>query len=60
MSTGGARIEVRQGILTLSGRMECRTEAEIAVRMTRRMNGVVDVVNELAWRQADAPALGGA
>ncbi|MEV4471893.1 CBS domain-containing protein [Nonomuraea sp. NPDC049504] len=61
VSTDGVRVKVRQGVVTLSGWIERRSEAAIAVRMTRRVNGVVDVVNQLDWRQDDhVPAWGGA
>ncbi|MGW3353044.1 CBS domain-containing protein [Nonomuraea rubra] len=61
VNTDGVRVEVRQGVVTLSGWIERRSEAAIAVRMTRRVNGVVDVVDRLDWRQDDhVPAWGGA
>ncbi|QFY09857.1 BON domain-containing protein [Nonomuraea phyllanthi] len=41
-------------IVTLSGWMQRRTEAAIAVRMAGRVNGVVGVVGRLAWRQDDS------
>ncbi|MFF4615543.1 CBS domain-containing protein [Nonomuraea jabiensis] len=53
METSGVMIEVRQGIVTLSGWMERRSEVAIAVRMTARVDGVVDVIDELLWKQDD-------
>ncbi|TYB60300.1 CBS domain-containing protein [Nonomuraea sp. PA05] len=53
MSTGDVQVNVRQGVVTLSGWIERRSEAAIAVRMTHRVNGVVDVVDQLNWRQDD-------
>ncbi len=47
-------MDVLQGVVTLSGRMERRTEAAIAVRMTGRVNGVVDVVDRLTWKTDDS------
>ncbi|MFI6712403.1 CBS domain-containing protein [Nonomuraea sp. NPDC050478] len=54
VETSGVRVEVYQGVVTLSGWMERRTEAAIAVRMTRRVNGVVDVIDKLTWKQDDS------
>ncbi|MFG3720746.1 CBS domain-containing protein [Streptomyces massasporeus] len=41
------------GVVTLAGRLERRSEAEIAVAMTRQIDGVVAVVGELTWRLDD-------
>ncbi|MER5573946.1 CBS domain-containing protein [Streptomyces massasporeus] len=41
------------GVVTLAGRLENRSEAEIAVAMTRQIDGVVAVVGELTWRLDD-------
>ncbi|MEV0306722.1 CBS domain-containing protein [Nonomuraea fuscirosea] len=54
VDTGDVRVDVRQGVVTLSGRMERRTEAAIAVRMVGRVNGVVDVVDRLTWKTDDS------
>ncbi|MEO3867644.1 CBS domain-containing protein [Nonomuraea sp. B12E4] len=54
VNTDGIQVGVRQGVVTLSGWMERRTEAAIAVRMTGRVNGVVDVVDELNWKTDDS------
>ncbi|MGW3353452.1 CBS domain-containing protein [Nonomuraea rubra] len=54
VNTDGVRVEVRQGVVTLSGWMERRSEAAIAVRMSGRVNGVVDVVDKLTWKQDDS------
>ncbi|GAA1695182.1 CBS domain-containing protein [Nonomuraea maheshkhaliensis] len=53
VDTSGVTTRVRQGVVTLSGRMERRTEAAIAVRMAGRVNGVVDVIDELTWKTDD-------
>jgi len=49
-------VTVADGIVTLRGRMERRSECEIAVAMTRRTDGVVDVVDELTHRFDDSRA----
>ena len=54
VDTSGVQVEVRQGIVTLSGRMDRRTETAIAVRMSSRVNGVVDVVDKLTWKTDDS------
>jgi CBS domain-containing protein len=41
------RVSVEQGVVTLAGQMQRRSEAEIAERLVRRMDGVVDVTNQL-------------
>ncbi|MFG2806642.1 CBS domain-containing protein [Streptomyces massasporeus] len=41
------------GVVTLAGRLERRSEAEIAVAMTRQIDGVVAVVGELTWSLDD-------
>ena len=54
-------VAVHDGVVTLEGRVERRSEAEIAVRLARRIDGVVDVVDHLAYRFDDArlpPAAG--
>jgi len=45
---------VTKGVVTLTGHMERKSETEIAVAMTRRIDGVVDVVGHLAYRLDDA------
>ncbi|MFF5958415.1 CBS domain-containing protein [Streptomyces luteogriseus] len=46
-------VAVADGVVTLSGRLERRSEAEIVVAMTRQIDGVVAVVDELTWRLDD-------
>ncbi|MEU6072059.1 CBS domain-containing protein [Streptomyces sp. NPDC047082] len=41
------------GVVTLTGRMERRSDIPIAVGMTRRIDGVVDVVDHLTYRLDD-------
>ncbi|MGW3126362.1 CBS domain-containing protein [Streptomyces sp. NPDC001123] len=47
-------VAVTEGVVTLTGRMERKAETEIAVSMTRRIDGVVDVVDHLTYRLDDA------
>jgi CBS domain-containing protein len=54
VDTERVHVDVQQGIVTLSGWMDRRTETAIAVRMTRRVNGVVDVIDKLNWKHDDS------
>lgn len=47
-------VSVTQGVVTLTGPMERKSETEIAVSMTRQVDGVVGVVDRLTWRLDDA------
>jgi hypothetical protein len=47
-------VSVAEGVVTLTGHMERQTEAEIAVSMTRQIDGVVDVVDKLTYHLDDA------
>ncbi|MCX5367515.1 CBS domain-containing protein [Streptomyces sp. NBC_00124] len=47
-------VSVTQGVVTLTGQMERRSETEIAVSMTRQIDGVVAVIDKLTWRLDDA------
>ncbi|MEU0220575.1 CBS domain-containing protein [Streptomyces sp. NPDC006265] len=46
-------VAVTDGVVTLAGRLERRSETEIAVAMTGQIDGVVAVVGELTWRLDD-------
>ncbi|SFC43277.1 CBS domain-containing protein [Streptomyces aidingensis] len=48
------RVEVDDGVVTLNGTVSRRSEAGIAVRLTGRVDGVVSVVDELAWEEDDS------
>ncbi|MEU3085777.1 CBS domain-containing protein [Streptomyces massasporeus] len=50
----GIDVTVTEGVVTLDGQMERKSETEIAVAMTRRTDGVVDVVNRLTHRFDDS------
>ncbi|PZH20814.1 hypothetical protein C1I97_01175 [Streptomyces sp. NTH33] len=47
-------VSVAEGVVTLEGRMERRSDTEIAVSMTRQIDGVVDVVGKLSYRLDDS------
>ncbi|MGI5330576.1 CBS domain-containing protein [Actinomadura nitritigenes] len=46
-------VEVHEGVVRLSGRMELKSLVPIVVRMTAATEGVVDVVNDLAYEHDD-------
>ncbi|GGO69243.1 CBS domain-containing protein [Nonomuraea cavernae] len=54
VDTSHVTVEVHQGVVTLGGWMDRRSEAGIAARMTQRVNGVVDVIDNLTWKQDDS------
>ncbi|MEV6160185.1 BON domain-containing protein, partial [Nonomuraea sp. NPDC052129] len=54
VDTSAVVVQVRHGVVTLSGQMDRKTETAIAVRMTGRVNGVVDVIDELTWKHDDS------
>lgn len=47
------QVDVRQGVVTLSGEVERRTLVPIATNLTRCVDGVVDVVNVLGYVEDD-------
>jgi CBS domain-containing protein len=42
-------VDVRDGVVTLSGEVEFRSQIPAAVAVARRVDGVVDVVSNLTW-----------
>lgn len=46
-------VSVTDGVVTLSGQMERKSETEIAVSMVRQIDGVVGVVDRLTWHVED-------
>ncbi|HEY9522966.1 MAG TPA: CBS domain-containing protein [Thermopolyspora sp.] len=54
-ATCDVRAVVDQGVVTLTGSMERRSDARIAVSMTGRVNGVVDVIDHITWKVDDIP-----
>jgi osmotically-inducible protein OsmY len=55
MDTSRVGVAVKNGVVTLSGRVALRRDAEIALWMTRQVNGVVNVIDELAWDRDNTP-----
>lgn len=53
MDTSGVQVKVSEGVVTLYGRMDRRSETALAIRATGRVNGVVGVVGELSWERDD-------
>lgn len=53
-------VTVSNGVVTLVGSIGTRTEARLVGELTRRLDGVVEVLNELTWRidDTDQTALG--
>ncbi|MYW69821.1 CBS domain-containing protein [Streptomyces sp. SID8379] len=47
-------VDVHEGVVTLDGQLERRSETAIAVGMTSRMDGVVGVVDKLTYRLDDS------
>ncbi|GAA2895701.1 CBS domain-containing protein [Streptomyces mexicanus] len=47
-------VSVTEGVVTLEGSLERRSDTEIAVSMTRQIDGVVDVVDKLTHRLDDS------
>jgi len=46
-------VTVRNGVVTLFGKIGTRTEVRLMEELTRRLDGVVDVENQLEWRIDD-------
>ncbi|MET9730551.1 CBS domain-containing protein [Streptomyces sp. NPDC006458] len=53
LTPGSVDVSVDDGVVTLTGGVERRSEAEIAVSMTRQTDGVVAVVDRLTHRLDD-------
>ncbi|MFB7596160.1 CBS domain-containing protein [Streptomyces sp. NPDC056160] len=47
-------VSVTEGVVTLEGRLERRSDTEIAMSMTRQVDGVVEVVDRLTHRVDDS------
>jgi len=57
----GVRVLVHWNVVTLSGEVDRKTDLDILTRMTREVDGVVDVVNRLRYSWDDtSPAPAGA
>jgi CBS domain-containing protein len=55
VAPGRVAVDVVDGVVTLTGELDTHGDAEVAVEMVRRMEGVVDVVDELTWQVPDRP-----
>jgi CBS domain-containing protein len=58
-STAGVHLSVFEGVVTLSGQIAHRSDAEIIARIIARVNGVVDVVDKWVGTGDDAAEPGG-
>ncbi|MEU3247060.1 CBS domain-containing protein [Streptomyces sp. NPDC006875] len=54
MTPSTVEVGVHEGVVTLVGHVERRSEAEIAVSMTDRIDGVVAVLDKLTYRMDDS------
>lgn len=48
-------VEVRDGVVTLTGQLERRSLIPITVSLVRGLDGVVDVVDRLSFEVDDTP-----
>ena len=48
-------VDVTDGVVTLTGELDTHGDAEVAVAMVHRVEGVVDVDDRLTWQVADRP-----
>ncbi|MEV1249413.1 CBS domain-containing protein [Nonomuraea sp. NPDC050022] len=58
VETLGVKVEVEQSVVTLTGWMDRKSDTAVAVRMAGRVDGVVDVVNKLNWKEDDSKRYG--
>ncbi|HEY1420031.1 MAG TPA: CBS domain-containing protein [Candidatus Dormibacteraeota bacterium] len=49
----GVEVKVRSNVVTLSGEVDRKTDAAILARLTRELDGVVEVVDRLTYRWDD-------
>jgi osmotically-inducible protein OsmY len=47
------RVEVRDGVVTLSGRLASKSLIPLTVALTQSIDGVVDVIDELSYERDD-------
>lgn len=50
---GKVRVEVADGVVTLIGLLDRRSDADDTVRLSRRVPGVIGVVDHLGWERDD-------
>lgn len=48
------QVDVVNGVVTLAGRVGCRSTAGMVARLTADVPGVVDVVDRLGWQYDDS------
>ena len=53
LDTTEAQVEVAEGIATLTGKVDRKSTAQIAVHLTRAVPGVIDVVDQLSFAYDD-------
>jgi CBS domain-containing protein len=51
--SGKVTVAVDDGVVTLSGRMELRSEVDLLAKLTGSLDGVVSVINRLGFRNDD-------
>ncbi|GIH67705.1 MULTISPECIES: CBS domain-containing protein [Microbispora] len=49
----GVEVSVSEGVVTLTGALERRSQARVLTRMVERTNGVIGVVDRLEWKEDD-------
>ncbi|MBO1334414.1 CBS domain-containing protein [Streptomyces sp. VRA16 Mangrove soil] len=54
LTPGVVSVQVHEGVVTLEGQMERRSEKDIAGRMTAHIDGVIGVVDKLTYRLDDS------
>jgi len=52
---GRVAVDVVDGVVTLNGELDTHGDAEVAVALVSRIEGVVAVVDELTWKVPDRP-----
>lgn len=53
LDTDDVRVTVRRGVVHLRGTVNARSDADTIARVVERVNGVVNVVNEITWEKDD-------
>ena len=56
MDPARVEVEVRRGVVTLTGQLDTRADAELAARLTERVEGVICVIDRLRYRVDERPA----
>ena len=57
MDPDTVRVEVRDGVVTLTGQLERRSLVPIVISLVRSLDGVVDVVDRLTYELDDTPIM---